>query len=75
VTPQIVHIEIDVGIDGDQIAGYAGDGVSLPRPFLDWLGLISELDRLMAHPVPARSPAPSRTAALEPGTPERRWGT
>jgi hypothetical protein len=63
VTSQVVHIEIDVGIDGDQIAGHAGDGVSQPRSFLGWLGLLGELDRLLGQPGSAaeRSPAPLRS--------------
>lgn len=67
MTSQVVHIDIDLRIDGDQIAGHAGDGVSQPRPFLGWLGLISALDRLIAGPVPARAPVPSVAAGLGPG--------
>src|SRR5262249_25486776 len=40
---QILHIAIDIRVDGDQIAGHAGDGSGEPRPFLGWLGLIGAL--------------------------------
>ena len=65
VTFHTVHIDIDVRIDGDQIAGHAGDGVSQPRPFLGWLGLIGALDRLMSDPYPAGMPVPDPTAAMD----------
>ena len=64
VTSHTVHIDIDVRIDGDQIAGHAGDGVSQPRPFLGWLGLIGALDRLMGDLRPAGMPVPGSTAAM-----------
>ena len=67
MTSQVMHIDIDVRIDGDQIAGHAGDGVSRPRPFLGWLALISELDRLMDGPGPARAPVPGVISAPGPG--------
>jgi hypothetical protein len=67
MTSQVMHIDIDVRIDGDQIAGHAGDGVSRPRPFLGWLGLISELDRLMDGPGPARAPVPGVISGRGPG--------
>jgi len=45
---QILHIAIDIRVDGDQIAGHAGDGSGEPRPFMGWLGLIGALDLLIA---------------------------
>ena len=64
MTSHTLHIDIDVRIDGDQITGHAGDGVSQPRPFLGWLGLIGALDRLMGDPCPAGMPVPGSTAAM-----------
>ena len=43
----MLHIAIDVRVDGDQITGHAGDGKDEPRPFSGWLGLIGALDRLL----------------------------
>ena len=64
VTFHTVHIDIDVRIDGDQIAGHAGDGVSQPRPFLGWLGLIGALDRLVGDSGSAEGPVPGSAAAV-----------
>ena len=65
VTSHTVHIDIDVRIDGDQIAGHAGDGVSQPRPFLGWLGLIGALDRLMGDASTSGIPVPGFAAAMD----------
>ena len=74
MTSQIVHIDIDVRVDGDQITGHAGDGVSQARPFLGWLGLIGALDRLMGDSVSARAPVPSVLTGLGPGARDARAG-
>ena len=42
-----LHIVVDVHVDGDQIVGHAGDGITEPRPFSGWLGLIGALDGLV----------------------------
>ena len=47
VSPERLHIVVDVHVDGDQIVGHAGDGVTEPRPFTGWLGLIGVLDGLV----------------------------
>ena len=47
MSPESVHIVVDVHVDGDQIVGCAGDGVTEPRPFSGWLGLIGALDGLV----------------------------
>ena len=64
MTDQTVHIDIDVRVDGDQIAGHAGDGLSQPEPFLGWLGLLGVLDRLMGEPGSAGRPVPRSAAAM-----------
>jgi hypothetical protein len=74
MTSQIVHIDIDVCVDGNQITGHAGDGASQPRPFHGWLGLISELDRLMTASVSAKAPVPSVLTGLDPGARHARAG-
>lgn len=43
-----MHIAIDVGIDGEQISGRAGDGAGPPKQFTGWLGLIGVLDGLLS---------------------------
>ena len=58
------HIDTDVCIDRDQITGHAGNGVSQPRPFLGWLGLIGALDRLVGDPSSAGGPVPGFAAAM-----------
>lgn len=45
--PESLPIVVDVHVDGDQIAGHAGDGLTEPRPFTGWLGLIGVLDGLV----------------------------
>ena len=65
VTSHTVHIDIDVRIDGDQITGHAGDGLSRPRPFLGWLGLIGALDRLLTEPGSAEGPVPGSASRLD----------
>ncbi len=47
VSPETLHIVVDVHVDGDQILGQADDGVSEPKPFSGWLGLIGALDGLV----------------------------
>jgi hypothetical protein len=47
VPPESLPIVVDVHVDGDQIAGHAGDGLTEPRPFTGWLGLIGVLDGLV----------------------------
>lgn len=59
MTSHTVHIDLDVRMDGDQIAGQAGDGVGQPTPFSGWLGLLGVLDRLVGTPEPAGRPASS----------------
>lgn len=67
-----LHIVVDVLVDGDQILGHVGDGVTEPRPFSGWLGLIGALDglvRVAADEVPSASGAPtsrSSTSAMRP---------
>ena len=68
MTSHTVHIDLDVLMDGDQIAGRAGNGVGQPTPFLGWLGLLEALDRLMGHPEPAGRPASSVTPGPDTGT-------
>ncbi|HEX5192844.1 MAG TPA: hypothetical protein VFW09_08565 [Solirubrobacteraceae bacterium] len=48
VTVRTMHIAIDVGIDGEQISGRAGDGAGPPKQFTGWLGLIGVLDGLLS---------------------------
>jgi hypothetical protein len=64
VDAQMLHIAIDVRVDGDQITGHAGDGAGEPRPFSGWLGLIGALDRLLVdrHSTGARLGPPGGTA-------------
>ena len=64
VTSHTMHIDIDVCIDGDQITGHAGDGVSRPKPFLGWLGLIGALDRLVGDSGSAEGSVPGSAAAV-----------
>jgi hypothetical protein len=66
MTDHTVHIDIDVCVDGDQIIGHAGDGLSQPKPFLGWLGLLGALDRLLAEPGSAKGPVPGSGAAMFP---------
>ena len=47
VSPENLQIVVDVQVDGDQIVGHACDGVTEPRPFSGWLGLIGALDGLV----------------------------
>lgn len=67
MTSYTVHIDLDVRMDGDQIAGHAGDGVGQPTPFLGWLGLIGALDRLLGRPGSAGEPAASITPGPDTG--------
>ena len=71
MAPQILHIAIDVRVEGDQIAGHAGDGSGEPRPFLGWLGLIGALDLLIAdrqdHPGDPQSPNDPAAAPVHGG--------
>lgn len=50
VSPESLQIVIDVHVDEDQIVGHASDGVTEPRPFSGWLGLIGALDGLVPTP-------------------------
>jgi hypothetical protein len=50
VSARTMHIAIDVGIDGEEISGHAGDGAGPPRSFTGWLGLIGVLDGLLSSP-------------------------
>ena len=47
MSPESLQIVVDVHVDRDQIVGHAGDGVTEPRPFSGWLGLIGALDGLV----------------------------
>jgi len=47
VSAATLHIVVDVHVDGDQILGQADDGVTKPKPFSGWLGLIGALDGLV----------------------------
>ena len=67
VTSYTMHIDLDVRMDGDQIAGQAGDGVGQPTPFHGWLGLLGVLDRLMGTAGPAGGPACHLTPGPDPG--------
>jgi D-alanyl-D-alanine carboxypeptidase len=58
MTAGIVQIMIDVRVDGDEISGYASDGVTERKPFLGWLGLIGVLDGLLAAPSSPDAPPP-----------------
>ena len=56
VSPESMRIVVDVQVDGDQIDGLAGDGVTEPRPFSGWLGLIGALDGLVRVAVEGETP-------------------
>jgi hypothetical protein len=60
VFPETLHITVDVHVDGDQILGQAGDGITDPKPFTGWLGLIGALDGLIR--VAAEGDAPGAGA-------------
>ena len=47
MSPGSLHIIVDVNIDGAQIIGHTGDGVTEPMPFTGWIGLIGALDGLV----------------------------
>src|SRR5215208_1860799 len=47
VTSQSFHLALDVVVKDDQLRGQVGDGVSQPKPFSGWLGLIAALDGLL----------------------------
>jgi hypothetical protein len=64
-----MHIGIDVGIDGEEITGHAGDGAGPPRSFTGWLGLIGVLDGLLTSPGSGPS-APGARLCLEFATAE-----
>ena len=40
-------IAIDLRLEGEQISGWAGDGLGEPESFSGWVGLIGALDRLL----------------------------
>jgi hypothetical protein len=50
VSAQTVHIAIDASVDGEQIRGHIGHGISGPRAFTGWLELIGALDGLLSVP-------------------------
>jgi hypothetical protein len=50
VSVQTVHIAIDASIDGVEIRGHIGHGISGPRAFTGWLELIGALDGLLSVP-------------------------
>jgi hypothetical protein len=47
VPPETVRILLDISVDGDAIVGHTTVGVSEPRPFSGWLGLIGVLDAIL----------------------------
>jgi hypothetical protein len=69
VSARTMHIAIDVGIDGEEISGQAGDGAGPPRSFTGWLGLIGVLDGLLASPGSGTT-APGARLCLEFATAE-----
>jgi hypothetical protein len=68
ITAGIVQIVIDVRVDGDEISGYASDGVAERKPFLGWLGLIGVLDGLLV--VPSSPDAPPQVWSTQPPPPD-----
>jgi hypothetical protein len=48
VSDQRLHIAIDVSVAEDEINGQVCDGLRPPRQFAGWLGLIGELDGMLA---------------------------
>ena len=64
MTSHAVHIDIDVRIDGDQITGHVGVGLSQPEPFLGWLGFIGALDRPVSDPSSTEGLVPGSAAAM-----------
>jgi hypothetical protein len=44
---ETVRILLDIDVDGDAIVGHTTVGVSEPRPFSGWLGLIGVLDAIL----------------------------
>jgi hypothetical protein len=47
VPPETLRIVLDVQVDGDAIVGHTRVGVSEPKPFSGWLGLIGVLDAIL----------------------------
>ena len=64
MTSHAVYIDIDVRIDGDQITGHVGVGLSQPEPFLGWLGFVGALDRPVGDPSSTEGPVPGSAAAM-----------
>ena len=62
VTSHAVYI--DVRIDGDQITGHVGVGLSQPEPFLGWLGFIGAHGRPVGDPSSTEGPVPGSAAAM-----------
>jgi hypothetical protein len=67
---EVLHIAIDVSFADEQIQGHVSDGVRAPRAFSGWLGLIGELDGMLAEP--GQGDATPSASTPEPEAPTSR---
>lgn len=69
MSPETLHIVVHVHVDGDQILGQVGDGITDPKPFTGWLGLIGALDGLIRVAAEGDTPGVGAPAPVLPGAP------